>query len=215
MNIYNINVKLTGDDLNTAIKETDIPAKDGNAAQDTKAECNFEIRDLIVLGKNDSFKTVEFDIDKAQDYYDRLRERMDKYLKSGVPQKLHGLIPYLLLLPDILALFIRLFKDKRITSRDKAIIVAGITYIVSPFDIIPDIVLPFGALDDLSIGFFILDKLLLNVPEDVLKENFNGKENVIGFIRNGYSYVKDLLPLTKREKIISLFNRLISKNTKQ
>lgn len=164
-----------------------------------------------IINEND-VKTEEFDIDKATDYYDKLRLRIEGYIKSGMPKRLHYLTPYMLLLPDVLALLTRLFMDRRISAADRATVIAGLTYIISPIDIIPDLILPFGSIDDLSVGFFILDKLLLSVPEEILKDNFSGNEGVVSFIKSGYTYIKNIVPAVKMDKILGIFNEKFKKN---
>jgi Uncharacterized conserved protein len=160
------------------------------------------------IADNDDPETEEFDIGRANDYYDKLRNKLEKYVKSRMPKKLQPVIPYLLLLPDTLALFIRLFNDKRVSVTDRVMIASGIVYIISPLDIIPDIILPFGLLDDLGIAFFVLDKLILSMPKEVLYENFNGNENIIDYVRNNYEKIKKMIPEIKMDKIVGLLNRI-------
>jgi uncharacterized membrane protein YkvA (DUF1232 family) len=188
----------------------------GAIVEGGKKACQEEgIEETLYIEDNDDIKLEEnADMGRAEDYYTKIRSRINNYIKSGVPPRYHYLIPYILLLPDVLMLFIRLFRDSRVKASDKAMVLAGIIYIISPFDIIPDVVLPFGVLDDLGIGFFALDKLLLNVPEEVLSDNFDGEGDVIHFIRKGYSFIKNILPAVKFDKIAALFGKMVHRMDK-
>lgn len=183
-----------------------------------KMDVNQHMEDEKPAEIGDSKKLLEGSVDssnidmgRVEDYYTKLRSRMERYIKSGVPEKYHCLIPYLLLLPDILSLFIRLFKDKRVSPKDKALVIAGIIYIITPIDIIPDMLLPLGALDDLTMAFFLLDRIIMNTPVEVLKENFEGNKDLIEMMRNGYEQIRTMIPAKSMEKINSLFNKILKK----
>lgn len=58
---------------------------------------------------------------------------------------------------DLKDFLVNVSKDERIPSRDKAIIVALVGLIISPIDLIPDVIPFFGQLDDLIILAILLD----------------------------------------------------------
>lgn len=74
-------------------------------------------------------------------------------------------------------------RDKAVPIRKKLVIVLGITYLLSPIDLIPAPILLFGIVDDIVLwGFIIfylrdeLDKYWLGEKEIDPKERFHGKE---------------------------------------
>jgi uncharacterized membrane protein YkvA (DUF1232 family) len=76
-------------------------------------------------------------------------------------------------------------KDKEVPLRKKIIIVAGILYLLSPIDLIPEPILIFGALDDIVLWTFIiwylkdeLDKYWIGADQVKTAEKFRGK-NII------------------------------------
>lgn len=168
--------------------------------------------DYIIEGGCDNDYEA-FDIKKAQDHYDTIRQKIESYTKSNVPKKYHWVIPYILLLPDTFALLIRLFKDERVKMEDKVMVAIAITYIVSPIDVIPDFFMPFGLLDDLGAALFILDKLVLSVPEEVLKDNFSGEGKVVDFIKGNLRKLKEFVPEINMNKIVAMLNRMMRKKT--
>ncbi len=69
-------------------------------------------------------------------------------------------------------LIVRLIGDKRVSPWLKIIPVAGIVYLVSPIDIIPDIMLPvIGELDDAAI-LWLTNYLFIELcPPDIVNEH--------------------------------------------
>lgn len=138
------------------------------------------VSESAVLGESkDTLKTIKTTVEG--DKYNELREDIE----NKVPDKFKGLLPYVMILPDIFALFIRLFKDKRVPLKAKIICGSIITYFALPIDILPDFLPIVGKIDDLALAFFALDKLLCEVPEQIIKDNWAGKEDIIVVIRKG------------------------------
>ncbi len=69
-------------------------------------------------------------------------------------------------------LILRLIRDRRVSFWLKIIPVAGIIYLISPFDLIPDIVFPvIGELDDAAI-LWITNALFLELcPPQIVREH--------------------------------------------
>jgi uncharacterized membrane protein YkvA (DUF1232 family) len=90
---------------------------------------------------------------------------------------------YALLVPRLARLVWRLSRDPRVPARTKAtlFIVAG--YLVSPVDVVPDFIPGIGQLDDLVILAFALDQMLNRVPDEVVREHWDGDEDVLEVVR--------------------------------
>src|SRR4051794_14361473 len=55
-------------------------------------------------------------------------------------------------LPNFVKLYWRLFQDRRVPLRAKAVLVAAVLYVLDPVDLLPEILFPFiGTLDDLVV----------------------------------------------------------------
>jgi uncharacterized membrane protein YkvA (DUF1232 family) len=94
------------------------------------------------------------------------RDQPDKPPDPTVPLR------FLIHLPNFIRLYWRLFMDKRVSLLPKAIIVAAIAYVLSPFDLIPDIAVPFiGSIDDVAIVALALRAFIPLCPRHVVEEH--------------------------------------------
>jgi uncharacterized membrane protein YkvA (DUF1232 family) len=75
-------------------------------------------------------------------------------------------------------------RDKRVPSRVKATLFILAAYLASPIDIIPDFIPGIGQVDDLVLAAFALDQILNRVPDDVVREHWDGDDDVLEVIQN-------------------------------
>jgi uncharacterized membrane protein YkvA (DUF1232 family) len=115
-------------------------------------------------------------------------ERRDRLMNQT------NLKEYLLLLPHLVKLLARLMRDPRVSPRSKAVLVLVIGYLVSPIDLIPDMIPGMGQLDDLVIAAFALDYMINRVPDEILREHWEGDEDVLELIRNIAEIAATLVP---------------------
>src|SRR5262245_43459357 len=74
-------------------------------------------------------------------------------------------------LPNFIKLYWRLFKDRRVPLRAKALLIVGVLYVLDPFDFLPDFLFPFlGTLDDLVVIALAARWFLSLCPPDVVEE---------------------------------------------
>lgn len=69
---------------------------------------------------------------------------------------------------DLIQFLKNVSKDEKIPERDKVVLMALITLLVSPFDLIPDWIPFFGQLDDLIIIGLILDYFFKVLDSEIL-----------------------------------------------
>jgi uncharacterized membrane protein YkvA (DUF1232 family) len=74
-------------------------------------------------------------------------------------------------LPNLVRLYWRLFRDVRVPLWPKALLVAGVLYVVSPVDLLPDWLLLFGQMDDLAIFLLAARTFLQGCPRHILQEH--------------------------------------------
>ena len=91
---------------------------------------------------------------------------------------------YALLLPNMVKLISRLLRDPRVPSRSKAMLVFVGGYLLSPIDLVPSFVVGLGQLDDLVLAALALDRLLHDVPDDVLREHWDGDQDLLELVRD-------------------------------
>ena len=91
---------------------------------------------------------------------------------------------YALLAPRLVKLVFRLMRDPRIPSRSKAVLFILAGYLASPIDVIPDFIAGIGYVDDLIIAAFALDHILNRVPDEIVREHWDGDEDVLEIVRD-------------------------------
>ena len=88
-----------------------------------------------------------------------------------------GVFNLILNIPKLIRLYYRLFKDPRTPFHLKTILVLAVLYVLSPIDLIPDLLLPFfGQIDDLIILIAALRYFLKNCPPEIVAEHIQAIE---------------------------------------
>ncbi|NME65706.1 DUF1232 domain-containing protein [Clostridium cadaveris] len=126
---------------------------------------------------------------KKVDGYSKFKENVE----NKVPEKYSGAAKYLMIVPDFLALLYRLFKDERVDKKTKAVVGVALGYLASPIDILPDSIPFIGKIDDVAIIFFVLNKIVNDIPENVLLENWQGQEDIMNLIKEGVNYINSVV----------------------
>lgn len=110
--------------------------------------------------------------EKYMDFYIHLREKIDRQIKDKSDKKspFNKAINLLSVLPDLLHLNIKLLFDGKVRADKKGAILGAIIYVVSPIDLIPDILPAFGWLDDLIVITLGLNTLLDDAKDEYIKK---------------------------------------------
>ncbi|MBI4545154.1 MAG: DUF1232 domain-containing protein [Gemmatimonadetes bacterium] len=103
-------------------------------------------------------------------------------------------IPLLRQLPAFLKLLYRLFRDRRVSPWDKALVAAVIAYILTPADLLPDILFPLGFVDDLYLLGLALDRLLAGAGRRVLLDHWEGSPRSLRLLVQELDQIGALLP---------------------
>jgi uncharacterized membrane protein YkvA (DUF1232 family) len=101
---------------------------------------------------------------------------------------------YVLFAPRLIKLIARLMRDSRVPARQKAILVLLFAYLASPVDLIPDFVPGVGQLDDIVLAAFALDQILNRVPEECIREHWDGDDDVLQIVREILDIATGLVP---------------------
>jgi uncharacterized membrane protein YkvA (DUF1232 family) len=129
---------------------------------------------------------------REQRLYDRLRARViapDR--KAGA-----GLRDLLLLLPDLTVLLARLVRDPRVPLASKLVALAAVGYVLSPVDLVPELLFgPLGLVDDLLIVAAALSRLVNRVHPDVVRSHWSGRGDALDAVQRVTSWSETkLLP---------------------
>ena len=104
------------------------------------------------------------------------------------------LTQYALLVPYMVKLIARLLRDPRVPARNKATLVFVGVYLVSPLDLIPSFVVGLGQLDDIVLAALALNQLLHDVPDHVLRQHWDGDQDVLDVVREVLEVSTSVVP---------------------
>jgi len=129
---------------------------------------------------------AEFNALAAQDFYQRARSKIVNWAQT------HGagreIASYILLIPDLMALFVRLMGDPRVSAALKAQIAAASAYVIVPLDLLPEALMgPAGLIDDAIVAVIALNgvvKMMGQAGEDVLRQYWDGDEDILKVIKD-------------------------------
>ena len=88
----------------------------------------------------------------------------------------------IMLIPNFLKLLYRLFKDSRVPTAEKALLIGAIVYVISPLDLIPDFIPFIGEIDDLYLVALVLLRLMSRTDDDILREHWDGRGDLVSMI---------------------------------
>jgi len=120
--------------------------------------------------------------------YDRLRSRLVQAPRAGGASSLRDVA---LLLPDLTVLLARLLRDPRVPRGPKLVALFGLGYVLSPIDLLPEVLLgPIGLVDDLLVVSAALSRLLNDVHPDVVRSHWSGRGDALDAIQRvaGWSH---------------------------
>ncbi|WP_125154721.1 YkvA family protein [Clostridium rectalis] len=160
-----------------------------------------EVEDLMY---SENKKKVNKDTEKrsnqgmCKDSYYNFRNELNK----KVSNKYENVMKYAMVVPDIVALLWRIFKDKRVGIKTKIKAMAVIGYLAMPFDILPDFIPFIGRIDDIAVAFYGLNMIMSEVSQEVILENWAGEEDIIIIIKEGVKYISEVVGSENIAKLI-------------
>jgi uncharacterized membrane protein YkvA (DUF1232 family) len=106
-------------------------------------------------------------------------------------------------IPDLGKLLFRLVRDPRVPRKNKLIFMAIGGYLFLPFDVIPDWIPGIGQLDDLVLIVLALDALVNRVPEEILREHWQGDEDILMTIRRILGFASNFVPDRIKDRLFA------------
>jgi len=138
---------------------------------------------------SDSRVTIDLN-PRQQRLYDQLRAQVVKR-RAGAGS---GVGDLLLLLPDLAVLLLRLMRDPRVPPGSKLIAVLAAGYVLSPIDLMPEVLLgPLGLVDDLLVLGAALSRMLNHVHPDVVRSHWSGQGDALEAIQRVSSWTESQL----------------------
>jgi uncharacterized membrane protein YkvA (DUF1232 family) len=109
-----------------------------------------------------------------------------------------------LMMPNIVKLVGRLLKDPRVPRRAKITLGLAAAYVVSPIDLIPEVVPVIGWADDVLIVMFAIDSLIERAGEEIVREHWDGPGDLLALVRDVIALSRSVIP----KRLTRLIDRL-------
>ena len=133
--------------------------------------------------------------------YDRLRAQVVERRPGETP----GLRELLLLLPDCVVLLARLVREPQVPSGAKLVAAGALAYVLSPVDLLPELLLgPIGLIDDLLVAGMGISFLMNRVHPDLVRAHWPGTEDALESLQAVSSFAEEQLA----GRVLSLLGRL-------
>lgn len=112
-------------------------------------------------------------------FYDRLRERIVHAVEHRGGRFGEGVVRFLLLVPDVFVLLLRLTLDGDVPGPVRTLIGGALAYFVIPIDFVPEaLVGPAGFLDDLVLASAVLSQAFGGELEPYARRHWSGQEDL-------------------------------------
>ncbi len=106
----------------------------------------------------------------------------------------NSLAEWLLAIPRLFLLAIRLMFDSRVAGSTKAALGGGLLYIVSPIDLIPDFIPVLGQLEDIALGLILTDMMVNRLDPRVISDYWRGSTSTLSAIGRMSATITNYLP---------------------
>lgn len=124
-----------------------------------------------------------------------LPQRVDRPGTSGWVQEA------IATLPNLIKLLARLMKDRRVPLRRRALVAATAGYVLSPIDLVPDVIPVLGQVDDLLLAALALHHLVNGVEPEVVQEHWDGSHDVLELIQGILDWGANSVPWPVRRVV--------------
>lgn len=162
---------------------------------------------------------VEYDEDAVEE--GAYRRTIDKYsdirgtVKKSLPESISKISDYLFILPDMIALLVRLIKDSRVSFKTRIVIGIIAAYLISPIDLLPDFIPFIGEIEDLLIAIYGLNLIFNKIPEDIVLENWEGNGNIIHIVKDALKFINKFLGGENYGRIAKIIETAVFGRNKQ
>lgn len=127
---------------------------------------------------------------------EKTRLRPDDVLppKGGSIQSQRLVADAALLIPNLIKLVGRLLLDPRVPRRAKISLGIAAAYVVSPIDLIPEVIPVIGWADDLLLVMLAIDSLIERAGREIVDEYWDGPGDLLSLIREVVGLSRAVLP---------------------
>ena len=109
---------------------------------------------------------------------------------------------WLMALPRLLALAVKLGFDKDVPWETKSAMGVALLYIVSPIDGIPDFIPVVGQVEDILVGMLLIDGMVNHIDRDVVLRHWTGRPETLDAIGRTTRKVTAIMPGFIRNRVM-------------
>ena len=109
-----------------------------------------------------------------------------------------------MMMPNIIKLVGRLLRDPRVPRRAKITLGLAAAYVMSPIDLIPEVIPVIGWADDVVIMLFAIDSLIERAGHDIVQEHWDGPGDLLALIRDVIAISRNIVP----KRLASIIDRI-------
>ncbi len=104
--------------------------------------------------------------------------------------------------PNLVKLLYRLMRDPRVPARRKLLVGGAGLYLISPLDLVPEVLLPvIGQLDDLVLVVFSIHYLLRGADDATVAEYWDGSQDALELVAALLEWGSELVPAPVRRML--------------
>lgn len=141
-------------------------------------------------------------------FYDRLRQRVVDFLDEHGGSLGQTSADFLLLVPDVFILLVRLALDKDVPKEQRALIGSALAYFVMPIDLLPEVFVgPMGYLDDLVLAAAVLSRAFGDDLEALTDRHWSGSGRLRRVLADIAQTAESLVGKNVYGKILGLLRR--------
>jgi uncharacterized membrane protein YkvA (DUF1232 family) len=158
-----------------------------------------------MTGTDESALDTTIDIRRHEDFYQRLRDRIERWRRRrGAAGSAVGDV--VLLAPDLVHLLIRLALDQRVPNAERTKIAGALAYFMTPLDLLPEAFMgPAGYVDDVVVAAAVLHTVMRTVDQRIVAAHWAGKGELLDTIRTILASAEELVGSGVWERIKRVF----------
>ena len=115
------------------------------------------------------------------------------------------MLEYVMLLPDLFYLLCKLMTDKDVSKKSKRIVGITVLYLVSPINLVPNLVPGLGLVDDVAICIYALNKIIADTDIEILNRHWCGTGKLLNIVNDFTAKADDLIGSGMLKRIKKMF----------
>lgn len=119
------------------------------------------------------------------------------------PEQMSGAIrEAVFFIPNLLKMVYRLLKDEAVSPADRLLLLGTATYVVSPWDFLPDMIPALGQVDDILLLALVLKRLMNSVAYERLEQYWDGSEPLLKLMDRVLDLSRHVIPHSIYDKVV-------------